>query len=413
MKNFFKGISFTQVLAGSLAAVTSFLLASKIGIAGSVIGVAVGSIVSAVASQLYQNVIHASSRKLAEANANNVAERTASSDTVDLRNNADAVNNAANNIANNIANNADNAQTSSQSTGDGIHMPYSSDVSPWQDDPSEDGNNLFIPREQYDSSAQSTQAMQPTQPEQLTQPTQPFDAIAGRTVSSQVRNPELENTRILELSALRKQREEDMALSEGSLAEPIPLSQAIRSNYNAVPPEPARHTGSRHATIIIAVLSALLAVVVTACVVLLFTQGKGTDNMNQQEQAPQQQQQPQPQQRNNQNMRVEHKKPVENDTTTQEPTDEDNGKNLHSHENVDSTVNGHTDNESGADTNNNSSSSNSGDGFGGNSSGSDTSTAGAGANAGAGSGSSSGSGSSTSTTAPGSGQVSGGANSNS
>jgi len=41
VKNFFKGISFTQVLAGSLAAVTSFLLASKIGIAGSVIGVCV------------------------------------------------------------------------------------------------------------------------------------------------------------------------------------------------------------------------------------------------------------------------------------------------------------------------------------------------------------------------------------
>ncbi|MGO5043819.1 hypothetical protein ACTQ4N_00390 [Bifidobacterium animalis] len=67
MKNFFKGISFSQLLAGALAAVTSFLLSSKIGIAGSVIGVAVASIVSTAASQLYQNVIDVSSKKLQDA----------------------------------------------------------------------------------------------------------------------------------------------------------------------------------------------------------------------------------------------------------------------------------------------------------------------------------------------------------
>lgn len=43
---------------------TAFLLSSRIGIAGSVIGVAVGSIVSAFASQLYQNVLDESSKKL-------------------------------------------------------------------------------------------------------------------------------------------------------------------------------------------------------------------------------------------------------------------------------------------------------------------------------------------------------------
>ena len=48
VRNFFKGLSVTQLSAGALAAVTSFLLSAKIGIAGSVIGVAVGSIVSAV-----------------------------------------------------------------------------------------------------------------------------------------------------------------------------------------------------------------------------------------------------------------------------------------------------------------------------------------------------------------------------
>ncbi|WEV63324.1 hypothetical protein [Bifidobacterium sp. ESL0732] len=66
MKNFFKGISVSQIVAGALAAVTSFLLSAKIGIAGSVIGVAVGSIVSAVASQIYQNVLRESGRKLQE-----------------------------------------------------------------------------------------------------------------------------------------------------------------------------------------------------------------------------------------------------------------------------------------------------------------------------------------------------------
>ncbi len=64
VKNFFKGISVPQLVAGALAAVTSFLLSARIGIAGSVIGVAVGSIVSAVSSQLYQNILKASSEKL-------------------------------------------------------------------------------------------------------------------------------------------------------------------------------------------------------------------------------------------------------------------------------------------------------------------------------------------------------------
>ncbi|MDF7663755.1 hypothetical protein PT282_03615 [Bifidobacterium sp. ESL0763] len=64
MKNFFKGLSISQIVAGALAAVTSFLLSAKIGIAGSVIGVAIGSIVSAVASQIYQNVLKESSKKI-------------------------------------------------------------------------------------------------------------------------------------------------------------------------------------------------------------------------------------------------------------------------------------------------------------------------------------------------------------
>ena len=60
----FDDLSATQVIAGALAAVTSMLLASQIGIAGSVIGVAVGSIVSTVASQLYKKFLAASADRL-------------------------------------------------------------------------------------------------------------------------------------------------------------------------------------------------------------------------------------------------------------------------------------------------------------------------------------------------------------
>ena len=184
MKNFFKGISFTQVLAGSLAAVTSFLLASKIGIAGSVIGVAIGSIVSAVASQLYQNVIHASSRKLSEVNPNTSTEQSNFSNVSDSS------------VRSNGLENVD-----SKRIGDDIHMQYSSNSLQCNTDPSDDKN----------------MAVQ--------------DARFGRTVSSQVRNPELENTRILELSKLREQHEEDMELSEGTIPEPVPLSKVVSENY--------------------------------------------------------------------------------------------------------------------------------------------------------------------------------------
>ena len=60
----FDDLSIAQVIAGALAAVTSMLLASQIGIYGSVIGVGVGSVVSAVASQLYKKFFTASAEKL-------------------------------------------------------------------------------------------------------------------------------------------------------------------------------------------------------------------------------------------------------------------------------------------------------------------------------------------------------------
>lgn len=89
MKKFFHDISWAQIAAGALAAMTSFWLAAKIGVAGSVIGVAIGSIVSAVASQIYKNVLEASGQKLQETviggdedkNAVDTADDTSSQET--------------------------------------------------------------------------------------------------------------------------------------------------------------------------------------------------------------------------------------------------------------------------------------------------------------------------------------------
>lgn len=64
MKNFFGNIKWSQILAGALAAVTSFLFMNKIGIAGSVIGAAVASIVTALATQIYQDVLKASQQTM-------------------------------------------------------------------------------------------------------------------------------------------------------------------------------------------------------------------------------------------------------------------------------------------------------------------------------------------------------------
>ncbi len=64
IKSLFEDISVSQLAAGALAAVTSMLLSAQIGITGSVIGVAVGSIVSAVSSQVYKKFLSASAEKI-------------------------------------------------------------------------------------------------------------------------------------------------------------------------------------------------------------------------------------------------------------------------------------------------------------------------------------------------------------
>lgn len=59
-----EGISIPQIIAGAAAAATSMLLASQIGIAGSVIGAAVSSVVTVVTSQLYRRFLVAGADKL-------------------------------------------------------------------------------------------------------------------------------------------------------------------------------------------------------------------------------------------------------------------------------------------------------------------------------------------------------------
>ena len=323
MKNFFKGISFTQVLAGSLAAVTSFLLASKIGIAGSVIGVAIGSIVSAVASQLYQNVIHASSRKLAEANPKNL-------------NNSDSAG-----YANDSKQYKDNVQTLN------MHPVY----------------NVEVRNAGYKVAGDDAR---------MAYSRQNSEVNSGRTISSEAKDPELENTRLLELSALREQREEDMELSEGELSQPVPLSKAIRDSKYANESNLDRRKNSYAATIAIAVISALVAVVATAGIVLLFTQGKGTDNIQPQQIQQKPKDQVNPQQ--NSNNGVEHKKPSDSDSENQDSEKEDENNGLHSRDDSDSNLGNSTDGEPGGDNSSTSGGSHSGESTSGSNSGESSSS---------------------------------------
>lgn len=59
-----EGLSVPQVIAGAAAAATSVALASHIGIAGSVIGAAVSSIVTVLSSQIYRHFLSAGAAKL-------------------------------------------------------------------------------------------------------------------------------------------------------------------------------------------------------------------------------------------------------------------------------------------------------------------------------------------------------------
>lgn len=80
----FEDLSIAQVIAGALAAATVFLLSSVIGVAGSLIGAAVGSIVSAVSSQVYKKMLSASADKIRDVAPDGVSANQADPDETRL-----------------------------------------------------------------------------------------------------------------------------------------------------------------------------------------------------------------------------------------------------------------------------------------------------------------------------------------
>lgn len=244
MKNFFKGISFTQVLAGSLAAVTAFLLSSKIGIAGSVIGVAIGSIVSAVASQLYQNVIHASSKKIQSSSALKSGSSRYEEDDTKVVNNARFI-----------------------ALEDDMPKEY------------EVYNNMIDSSKEKQARRVVAIASNTNVANVAGDSSRDVDSLSSQNAKSgESQALSAESTSVMELSSLRKLKEEDNELSEGDEDSILTLNDAKRelggrSDYAN---SEAKY---KKLTIVIAILSALAAVLLTAGIVLLFTQGKGTDNL--------------------------------------------------------------------------------------------------------------------------------------
>ncbi|MBR1828212.1 MAG: hypothetical protein IJ781_01695 [Atopobiaceae bacterium] len=70
----FDDFSFSAVVASALTAATSFLLTSKIGLAGSLIGAMVAAVISTASTQVYKGMLTASAERIKE-----VAEPTISS----------------------------------------------------------------------------------------------------------------------------------------------------------------------------------------------------------------------------------------------------------------------------------------------------------------------------------------------
>ncbi|MEE8715926.1 MAG: hypothetical protein SOI26_03980 [Coriobacteriales bacterium] len=58
VKRFLKGLTWTQVVSAAAAAMTALLLSTQIGVAGSVLGAAVSSIISTFATTIYKNTLN-------------------------------------------------------------------------------------------------------------------------------------------------------------------------------------------------------------------------------------------------------------------------------------------------------------------------------------------------------------------
>lgn len=110
-RHLFEDVSTVQVIATALAAVTSMLLSSYIGIAGSIIGVAVASVVSTLAASLYKRFLAESAEKIKELP---VVSKTGAALSSVLPHHAEAEGNA----GAKAADGADNAASSGQRAAD-------------------------------------------------------------------------------------------------------------------------------------------------------------------------------------------------------------------------------------------------------------------------------------------------------
>lgn len=240
MKNFFKGISVPQLVAGALAAVTSFLLSARIGIAGSVIGVAVGSIVSAVSSQLYQNILKASSEKLQDVKGGD--DEQIEGEQTDQTADADG----------------SNGETASHprriSSDETTVLPVQGDQS---------AANARNTQDEGEAKPDATRAM-PT---------------VGAADATTVMQPADDATRVISgVSAAAH----DHTGADGHQGRVIVSGNetgttAARHLSGSANTERARKT--KRVAIIISVVSALVAVGITAGVIMLVTRGEGTDSV--------------------------------------------------------------------------------------------------------------------------------------
>lgn len=214
--------------AGALAAVTSFLLSAKIGIAGSVIGVAVGSVVSAAASQIYKNMLEASKAKLREASPLSIgdldgADAKAEANSDGTQKMQDAAVDAtivigADGIANDDAANADSSKDGL--SDDTVAMPASDETSVIRD-------------------------------------------VEGRSIRSIV-----------------GRADETTGDSAGASPKVSKVSKnSARAHMSPTSAQLAVERRSKRLAIIVAVVSALVAVGATAGVILLVTGGEGTDSV--------------------------------------------------------------------------------------------------------------------------------------
>jgi cytoskeletal protein RodZ len=60
------GIEFSKVIAGTLAAVTAAVIGSFLGVAGTLIGAAVASVVGSIGTEIYQRSLHRGAKRLSE-----------------------------------------------------------------------------------------------------------------------------------------------------------------------------------------------------------------------------------------------------------------------------------------------------------------------------------------------------------